>query len=120
MAWVTIDGTEVYVNAEGVVREEPLVIGEEVPAFDGTLLSTVRGIKHRWTIPTHALTTAEAAVVEAACGDVGALVDVAGDCFPEMTTPFLARCRVIKREPLQDCDQATGARWDLAIRIQEA
>lgn len=64
MAILVVGGVTVTV-AVGQ-REPPTVIGDSGRALDGTMLSTVRARKKRWSVTTSPMSQADAATLEAA------------------------------------------------------
>lgn len=63
MAYLTLNGVAVPCDIRASGEDEPEVIGQDVRAFDGTLLSTVQTSKRSWTVSTPPLSHAAAATV---------------------------------------------------------
>jgi hypothetical protein len=86
MPFLTIAGTT-YLASE-FSEEEPLYVGHEEEAFDGTLRSTISAVKRRWRGTLIEMTQAQHQTLFSAVA-AGQHVAVAGDAMPASTT-----CRV--------------------------
>jgi hypothetical protein len=89
MAFLTINGFNVPVDVTQATRNEDEIGGEDVRAYDGTLLSTVRWSKKSATVTTPPLTAAQQATYLALVGNGKT---VTGDIFGAGGTTCTVRC----------------------------
>jgi hypothetical protein len=80
MPFLTVAGITLRIDAESAAQLEPLEIGEEVTAFDGGLISTVRGEKQRWQFGTIEMEESDFQTLRAAVQN-GQHVAVDGDAI---------------------------------------
>ena len=69
MSYLTLNGFAVPCDTKSSGEDEPEVIGEDVRAHDGTLLSTVHASKRSWTVTTPPISHATAASILAQTGN---------------------------------------------------
>lgn len=69
MAYLTLNGVAVPCDTRASGEDEPEVVGQDVRAFNGTLLSTQQTSKRSWTVSTPPLTHAQAATVLTQMGE---------------------------------------------------
>lgn len=80
MAFLLVNGVEYLVSTQGAAEKQPTRIGESVRAFDGSLRSTVRGVKRSWVFALAPMPAADALALRAAV-DGGAFVVCGGDAL---------------------------------------
>lgn len=80
MAFLVIAAVTVPVAVDTFGEVEPLVVGERVSAFDGTLRDSIRARKRRWSGKTRPLTATEYTNVRSAL-DTSGLVACSGDAL---------------------------------------
>lgn len=68
MAYLTLNGVAIPCDVRASGEDEPEVVGQDVRAFDGTLLSTVQYEKRSWTVSTPPVSIATMAMVVAQTG----------------------------------------------------
>jgi hypothetical protein len=89
MSFLTINGFNVVIDSSQATRNEDEIGGQDVRAFDGTLLSTQRWAKKSATVTTPPLSAAEQTTVLAL---VGTGKTVTGDIFGAGGTTCTVRC----------------------------
>lgn len=115
MSFLTVSAIEIPIQATGADQDEPLRIGEQVPAFSGRLRSSVRAVKRRWSFTTGPMTAAEVTTLESAIA-LDAEVTCAGDALGGSVT---CQVRITRKSYLQDSSQASDFSWILTLQLAE-
>jgi len=117
MPFLSIAGNTVEVLDESAVEDAPTIIGDFERAADGTMRSSVRGVKRSWSFTTMPITPAAHATLRAAILAGSGIVSCAGDalgasvdCFVEMDSSAFRR----------DITLTPDFRRSVALKLHEA